>query len=153
MEEMFICRWTCYRVSDHWVQRTTMAFDKWAPPNRNIPTLYTPWWEVIQFPKHSFKKLKMMVILLNNSHMHMYIRLLSSSLWHPVLCSVCNVLEKPTVSFLGHRNLLFPSLVYPTMEAVDSSKERLDTYQITWHHIQLDSHQHSDREHLAAVHC
>jgi len=41
----------------------------------------------------------------------------------------------------------------PTMEAVGSSKKWVHTYQITWHHIQLDSHQHTDWEHLAAVHC
>ena len=91
-------RWTCYRVSDHWVQRTRMAFDKWTPLNRNIPTLYTPWWEEIQFSKHSLKKLKMMVILQNNNHTHLYIRLLTSTLWHPVVCSVSNVLENPKVS-------------------------------------------------------
>jgi len=79
------------RVSDHWVQRTSMAFDKWAPMNKNISTLYTPRWKEIQFPKHSLKKLKMMVILQNNNHTHMYIRLLSSTLWHPVVCSVSNV--------------------------------------------------------------
>jgi hypothetical protein len=44
------------------------------------------------------KKLKMMVILWNNNHMQMYIRLLSSTLWHPVVCSVSNVLENPIVS-------------------------------------------------------
>jgi hypothetical protein len=48
MEEMFVLRWTCYRISDHSVQRLRMAFDTWGPTEQK------------QFPIHSLKQLKVM---------------------------------------------------------------------------------------------